>query len=58
MIDAVVHENSRNAKKKIRLMLLVRFGPNASDQGIPPWQASAVKSLELGPIGSPGWLQL
>src|SRR5919106_853188 len=58
MIEAVVHENSRNARKKTRLMLLVRFGPNASDQGIPPWQATEVKSLEFGPIGRPGWLQL
>src|SRR5262245_21818970 len=58
MIDAVVHENSRNARKKIRLMLFVRFGPNASLQGIPPWHATEVKSDELGPIGNPGWLQL
>ncbi len=58
MIEAVVHENSRNARKKIRLMLLVRFGPKTSDHGMPPWQASAVKSAELGPIGRPGWLQL
>src|SRR5918994_5962804 len=48
MIEAVVHENSRKARKKIRLMLLVRFGPNASDQGMPPWQATDVKSLEFG----------
>ena len=58
MIEAVVHENSRKARKKIRLMLLVRFGPKASDHGMPPWQAAAVKSVELGPIGRPGWLQL
>jgi hypothetical protein len=58
MIDAVVHENSRKARKKTRLMLLVRFGPNASDHGIPPWQATLVKSAEFGPIGSPAWLQL
>jgi hypothetical protein len=58
MIEAVVHENSRKARKKIRLMLLVRFGPNASLHGMPPWQAAAVKSLEFGPIGRPGWLQL
>src|SRR5215218_6591444 len=58
MIDAVVQENSRKARKKTRLMLLVRFGPNASLHGMPPWQAAAVKSVELGPIGSPGWLQL
>ena len=59
MIEAVVQENSRKARKKIRLMLLVRFGPNVSDQGMPPWQASAVKSVEFGPIGgNPGWLQL
>src|SRR3954452_3399125 len=57
-IEAVVQEKSRNARKKTRLMLLVRLGPNASDHGMPPWQAAAVKSLELGPIGSPGWLQL
>jgi hypothetical protein len=36
MIDAVVHEKSRNARKKIRLMLFVRFGPKASDHGMPP----------------------
>ncbi len=59
MIEAVVQENSRKARKKIRLMLLVRFGPKVSDQGMPPWQATAVKSVELGPIGgNPGWLQL
>ena len=58
MIDAVVQENSRKARKKIRLMLLVRFGPKASLHGIPPWHAAAVKSVELGPIGRPGWLQL
>src|SRR5918997_1530177 len=58
MIEAVVHENSRKARKKIRLMLLARFGPKASDHGIPPWHAAAVKSVLLGPIGSPGWLQL
>ena len=58
MIEAVVQENSRNARKKIRLMLLVRFGPKASLQGMPPAQAAEVKSLELGPIGRPGWLQL
>src|SRR5215210_4057983 len=58
MIEAVVHEKRRNARKKIRLMLFVRFGPKASDHGMPPWQAAAVKSLELGPIGRPGWLQL
>src|SRR5262245_55658783 len=58
MIDAVVHEKSRNARKKTRLMLLVRFGPNVSDHGIPPWHAREVKSLEFGPIGRPGWLQL
>src|SRR4029079_3800592 len=57
-IEAVVHENSRKARKKTRLMLLVRFGPKVSDQGMPPWQAAAVKSLEFGPIGRPGWLQL
>ncbi len=58
MIDAVVHENSRKARKKIRLMLLARLGPKASDHGMPPWQASDVKSALLGPIGRPGWLQL
>ena len=58
MIEAVVHENSRNARKKIRLMLFVRFGPKASLHGMPPWHAAAVKSVELGPIGRPGWLQL
>src|SRR5918998_1568707 len=36
MIDAVVHEKRRNARKKIRLMLFVRLGANASDQGMPP----------------------
>ena len=39
-------------------MLFVRFGPKVSDHGMPPWQATAVKSLEFGPIGRPGWLQL
>ena len=58
MIEAVVQENSRKARKKTRLMLLVRFGPKVSDHGMPPWQAAAVKSLEFGPIGRPGWLQL
>ena len=58
MIEAVVQENSRKARKKIRLMLLVRFGPKASDHGMPPSQAAAVKSVEFGPIGRPGWLQL
>jgi hypothetical protein len=58
MIEAVVHENRRKARKKIRLMLLVMLGPNASLHGIPPWQATEVKSEELGPIGRPGWLQL
>ena len=58
MIEAVVHENSRKARKKTRLMLFVRFGPKASDHGMPPPQAAAVKSLEFGPIGRPGWLQL
>ena len=58
MIDAVVQEKSRKARKKTRLMLLVRFGPNASDQGMPPWQATLVKSALFGPIGRPAWLQL
>src|SRR5918993_803264 len=35
MIDAVVQLKSRNARKKIRLMLFVRLGPNASLQGTP-----------------------
>src|SRR5215208_7055346 len=54
MIDAVVHEKSRNARKKTRLMLFVRFGPKTSDHGMPPWQATDEKSLEFGPIGRPG----
>ena len=58
MIEAVVHEKSRKARKKTRLMLFVRFGPKVSDHGMPPWQAADVKSLEFGPIGRPGWLQL
>src|SRR5829696_8281304 len=58
MIEAVVQLNSRNARKKIRLMLFVRFGPKASLHGIPPWHATEVKSLLFGPIGRPGWLQL
>src|SRR5919112_5454958 len=58
MIDADVQENSRNARKKIRLMLFVRFGPKASLHGMPPWHATEVKSLLFGPIGSPAWLQL
>src|SRR5215216_4366689 len=57
-IDADVQLNSRNARKKIRLMLFVRFGPKASLHGMPPWHATDVKSLLLGPIGRPGWLQL
>ena len=57
-IEAVVHEKRRNARKKIRLMLFVRFGPNASLHGMPPWHATEVKSLLFGPIGRPGWLQL
>ena len=59
MIDAVVHENRRKARKKTRLMLLARFGPKVSDHGMPPWQAMLVKSLEFGPTGgNPLWLQL
>src|SRR5215204_3467636 len=58
MIEAVVQEKSRNARKKTRLMLFVRFGPKTSDHGMPPWQATELKSLEFGPIGRPGWLQL
>ena len=63
MIEAVVQENSRKARKKIRLMLLVRFGPKASLHGIPPWHAAAVKSVVV--TGNPadpsaqllaGWL--
>src|SRR3712207_3649019 len=57
MIEAVVHENSRNARKKMRLMLLVRFGPKASLHGIPDWQVTDVKSLLLGPIARPGCAQ-
>ena len=58
MIDAVVHENSRNARKKIRLMLFAMFGPKASDHGMPLWHVTDVKSLELGPMGRPGCAQL
>src|ERR671924_2062033 len=59
MIDAVVHENSRKDRKKTRLMLFVRFGPKVSLQGMPPWQATDVKSLEFGPIGGePVWVQV
>ena len=58
MIDAVVHEKSRKARKKIRLMLLVMFGPKASDHGMPLWQVTDVKSLLFGPMGRPGWAQL
>ena len=59
MIEAVVQLNSRKARKKTRLMLLVRLGPKMSDHGIPPWHAAAVKSVLLGPIGGkPGMLQL
>jgi len=36
MMEAVVQLNSRNARKKIRLMLFVRFGPKASLHGMPP----------------------
>ena len=54
MIEAVVQEKSRKARKKTRLMLLVRFGPKVSDHGIPPWHAAAVKSVLFGPIGRPG----
>src|SRR5215207_4506692 len=57
-IDAVVQLNSRNARKKTWLMLFVMFAPNASLQGMPPWQETEVKSLLFGPIGRPGWLQL
>ncbi len=39
-IEAVVHEKRRNARKKIRLMLFVRFGPDASLHGMPPWHAT------------------
>ena len=58
MIDAAVHENSRNARKKIRLMLFVRFGPKASLHGMPVPHAAPVKSLLPGEIGIPGWAQL
>src|SRR3954470_4064419 len=57
MIEAVVHENSRKARKKTRLMLFVRFGPNVSPHGTPDWHWIAAKSLELGPIGRPGCAQ-
>src|SRR5215203_6202339 len=58
MIDAVVHENSRNARKKTRLMLFVRFGPNVSLHGMADAQAAAEKSSEEGVIAVPGWAQL
>ena len=59
MIEAVVQENSVKARKKTRLMLLVRLGPKVSDHGIPLWQVTLVKSALFGPIGgNPGWLQL
>src|ERR687890_1044524 len=58
MIDADVQENSRNARKKIRLMLFVRFGPKASLHGMPPWHVTDVKSLLFGPIARPGCVQL
>src|SRR3954465_5548301 len=58
MIEAVVHENSRNARKKIRLMLFVRFGPKASLHGMLDPHAAEVKSLLPGEIGIPGWAQL
>src|SRR4051794_35292772 len=58
MIDAAVPEKSRNARKKMRLMLFVRFGPNASLHGRPVEQAAAVKSEEFGEMGRPVWLQL
>ena len=35
MIDADVQLKSRNARKKIRLMLFVRFGPKASAHAMP-----------------------
>ena len=34
MIDAVVQGNSRDARKKMMLMLFVMFGPKASLHGI------------------------
>ena len=55
MIEAVVHEKSRNARKKIRLMLSVMFGPRLSAQGTPLAHAAAEKSDEPGEIGIPGW---
>ena len=57
MIDAVVHENSRNARKKIRLMLFVRFGPKASLHGIAGGARDGVKSSAFGAIGIPGCAQ-
>ena len=57
-IDAVVQLKSRNARKKIRLMLFVRFGPKASAHAMPVPHAAAVKSLLPGEIGIPGWAQL
>src|SRR5919108_3979549 len=58
MIEAVVQEKSRNARKNTRLMWSPRLDPKVSLQGIPFRQAMLVKSLELGPIGGqPGWVQ-
>src|SRR5687768_5989103 len=45
MIEAVVQLNSRKARKKIRLMLFVRFGPKASAHAMLVPQAAEVKSL-------------
>src|SRR3954470_1213680 len=58
MIEAVVQENRRKARKKMRLMLFVRFGPKASLHGMAAAQESDVKSLSPGEIGIPGWAQL
>ena len=58
MIEAAVQLNSRKARKKIRLMLFVRFGPKASLHGIPVAQAADVKSSLPGEIGMPGCAQL
>ena len=58
MIEAVVHENRRKARKKMRLMLFVRFGPKASLHGMAAAQETEVKSLSPGEMGIPGWAQL
>jgi hypothetical protein len=58
MIEAAVQLNSRKARKKMRLMLFVRFGPKASLHGMPPRTTAEVKSLLPGEMGIPGWEQL